>query len=528
MKHHKLLRVIASSLALLMLLSACGTSPASPSDTGNENSGDPGASTVVKDTLTVAIPSDPNSLELNNNIEGYNGLLISQISETLVTTDDEGNIVPLLAESYEYTDDTTIVWHLQKNVTFHNGDKMTAEDVAYTFQRCAAHPVLSQEISNIDLENSYVEDDYTYVMKLHDVSAPLLYTLALTPFGIVSKAYCEANDDTTLAAKPVGTGPYAFVSWEVGSNVVLKGYENYWDTEHVAKIPNLIFKVVSEAANRTIELETGNVDLALDIQVMDASIIENDDDLNLLVGTGTGVTFAIINQRREPFDNVDVRLALIKAIDRDALCGAIYDEFGSVPNSVFAASLWAYDDTYAAEHYGYDPDAAKELLAGAGFNESNPLTIDIVVSESGNAAACAEIMRNMWEQVGIQANITAYEAGTYFEFFDNFDYDVTIATQTAASPDPDSVTFVIFSSFAMAMWSSPETDALLLQERAATDLDERREAFVEFQRICQERVAIAPLLTASVISAANKNLEGLPNYTYISNCARYNDIYWAN
>ena len=537
MKHRKIFPIFAVLMALCLLLTACGTTTttdesvapaeeATSSDAGKAVEEAAAAST--KDTLVVAIPSDPGSLDFNNNIEGYNGLVFGQMGETLVTTDDEGAVVPYLAESFEYLDDTTIAFYLRKGVKFHNGEELTSEDVEYTFQRCAAHPVLSTEITNIDVENSYCEDEYTYVMKLFNVSAPLLYTLALDPFCIVNKDYCESVDETVIASEPVGTGPYEFVSWDVGTAVTLKAYDGYWDADNAAKIKNLTFKVIAEAANRTIELETGNVDLALDIQVTDTSIIESNDDLSLLVGEGTGVTFGLINQRREPFNNIDVRLALVKAIDRESLCNAIYDEYGTVPNSVYAATLFGYDDTYAAANYGYDPDAAKELLAGAGYDDSNPLFVDIVVSQSGNASACAEIISNMWSQIGIQSEIHEYEAGTFFEYFANFDYDFSIATQTATSPDPDPVTYVIFSGSGMGLWSSDETDELLELERVSTDVEARQDAFVKFQQICQEKVAAAPLLTASIISACNKDLAGIPNYTYIGNNMRYNTFYWAN
>lgn len=536
----KALSLVLSLAMILVLFAGCGNGSSNSEDSTKEaapaadaaadaaeeiTEAAEEASAAGKDTLVVCLNSEPTHLNSINQPEGVVYLVWPQVYETLMKFDADGELICGLAESYDLIDDTTISFKLREGVRFHNGDELKASDVLWTFTQCAANSELAPCTGQMDIENSYCEGDYTFVLKLKNTYAPIFNVLTLGQLSIHSQAYDEANADA-VDRNPCGTGPYRFVSWDPGVGLSFTSFEDYWDADNIAKIPNLEFKIITDSSSRTIALETGTVDIIFDVPSTDMDLLAEEDGVTTSIGTSNSVTYLIMGNGGGKFDDTNVRLALVKAIDRESLVTALYQgKYATVANSTIAESIWGYDGSYGEENYGYDPDAAKELLAEAGYGDG--ISIDIMITDDAITTSMAEMIANMWNQIGINATVSVYEAGTYYDYFGSGDYDVTLATLSNNIGDPDDTLFVLFHpELGMGLFVADDLTAALEKQRAEMDEDARLDALKEVQDISASYVGIIPLLSKSILVAYNSDLQNLPAADRLEKWFSFNTLSW--
>lgn len=523
MKHaNRPLRLVSLLLSILMMASlcACGESESPMVETANPESGASAAgeeaANPAKDTLTVALATEPATLNPNYHPQGTIYPVINQICEGLMYLTDEGTLECKLCENYEYESDTSVVFKLQEGVYFQNGEEMHASDVLFSWERCTADPVIASTFAVIDFDSCEIIDNYTFRLILTEPYAPLLWLMTTPMFYVVSQKAVEEMGEEAFNRAPVGTGPYSFVNWASDGTITVSKFDNYWNPDNAAVISNIVFKVVGEAANRTIMLQTGEVDIAYNIQASDAAILEDDENCSMYIGTGLGLTFAGINWQandNEALCDQRVRLALVKALDRQAIVDVVYQGYAEVCNSYIATTIWSYDDTYADANYGYDPDAARELLEEAGYGEG--FELEILVTDDATLTTIAEIMRNQWEQIGITATVTSLEYATFLDHYTNMDYDLMLTSLTNGVGDPDDTTNKMLASDKQGVYHNETVDELFAAETVCMDVDEREQIFIELQAVLQEDVAWIPLATASELTGVNNHLTNLPNASRI-------------
>ena len=224
-------RVFALFTAMFLLcgmLAGCGPTGSSSTTTDGSDDG-------AKDTLIVAIPESPTYMDpmVQASIGTYR--VTTQMFDRLVMMDNDMNLVPGLAESWEVIDDTTTVFHLRQGVKFHNGEEMTSEDVKYSLERCIANPGVNYNY--LIIESITCDDDYTVTIKTSAPFNALLYRLSLDAASIICKSADTSAEE--FNKNPVGTGPFKFVSWELGGDVVLEAFEDYWGGQRVRHHPHL-------------------------------------------------------------------------------------------------------------------------------------------------------------------------------------------------------------------------------------------------------------------------------------------------
>ncbi|MGL5426768.1 MAG: ABC transporter substrate-binding protein, partial [Cetobacterium sp.] len=213
-----------------------------------------------KDVLIIANGADAKTLDIHATNDAPSAKVSGQIYDTLVKQDMNMNIVPGLAESWTQIDDTTTEFKLRKGVKFHNGNEFTANDVKFSLDRMKSSPQVAHIIKAVS--SVEVVDDYTVRVKTETPFGPLLSHLAHNAAGILNKEAVEKGG-SGYGQSPVGTGPYKFVNWQAGDRITLTVNPEYY----LGKAPTekVIFRSIVEGTNRTIGLETGEVDIAYDI-----------------------------------------------------------------------------------------------------------------------------------------------------------------------------------------------------------------------------------------------------------------------
>lgn len=314
MKETSTKRLVALLMAVMLLvgtLTGCGSSNGNSNQQDNpQDSSQGGSDTAVtdengevidttKDTITMTVDREPASLDPAVYVSTYNAH--DQIYEGLVTYDLDGNIVPLLAESYEQVDDVTWTFKLREDVYFHNGEHMTSADVLYTFKRAMTFPQAANMLSNLDAESFAAPDEYTFTLKTKQPYAFTLNNLCELYLTIVNeKAIKDAGSDEAFGRNPVGTGPYKFVNWVAADSITLERFDDYWGEP--AKIKNVVFKYIIEPTTRTIDLESGGSDINWVVANEDYERVANGDNTTVLKYSIAATRYFPLNVTKKPLE----------------------------------------------------------------------------------------------------------------------------------------------------------------------------------------------------------------------------------
>ncbi|MBC7092788.1 ABC transporter substrate-binding protein [Candidatus Bipolaricaulota bacterium] len=364
-------------------------------------------------TLIVGIEADVMTLDPGNHRDRTTQNVIRNMFDGLVTRTPTMEVVPELAVSWERVSDTEWVFYLRDGVTWHDGAPFTAEDVKFTVDRTVKEGMIGGRTSpRKSLLDPVIGAEVVDQLTVKIVTAvPFPALLAFLPFHeIVPKHYVETVGDAYFAEHPIGTGPFRFVRWDKGVQVVMERYDGYYggspDIPPVgpAKVDRVIFRVLPETSTRIAALRAGDIHIATRIPVDLIPEIEADPNLLAMSVRGTRSTFLEMNVTQPPFDDIRVRQAMNYAIDVDQIIEHVLAGLATpIP------SLMSPDSPYFKDlkPYGYDPEKAKALLAEAGYGGGFSVTIDCEDYLKDVALVCAQMLR----EVGIDARVQVWERG---------------------------------------------------------------------------------------------------------------------
>ena len=514
MKKSGFLRVLSLALMIALItltVTACGSTPA-PSDSNGE-SGAPAEQSSqtpseTKDTLTVAIGADPTGMDPCAASTAANVNNLNPVYETLVRYDENGEIQPLLATSWERVDERNWRFHLRDDVYFHNGEKMTANDVLYSLTRATGPDgaKVSYIMSAIDAASSVVEDDNTIVIATYE-PFPLLGYLPYVGAVVVSEK--EFTTDIEHAkANPIGTGPFKFVSWDKNDKCVYVRNEEYWGEKPAYK--NLIIRTVVEANSRVIELETGNVDISYDVPANDIPRLEQNPDTAIARTMSTAFSYLGMNNAKAPFDNQKFRLAVDYAIDQNALAESVFRGMAKFTPGVVTPNMKYFDDSDVTDRY--DVEKAKALLSEIGYDTTQVLQLWTL--ENINHVNTCTVLQSMLAEVGINVEIGVYESGTFWSILESGDQDFFIGTWGGVGfPEPDNNIFGPFHSSQipvnnMIFLADDKLDAMLEEQRALPDGPEREALVKEVQKYQRENAFAIPLVNMEQVVGIRSNVKG--------------------
>lgn len=462
------------------LLAACGSSTPSTTSSGSA-AGSAGASAPVSGgTLNVALTGNPTTMDPAT-AGVYTSLqVLDNIFSKLITMDETGKFVPELAKSWKQNDPLTYTFDLVSNATFHNGEKFTATDVKYTFERIANPKTASSYASAYtSIKTIEVKSPTQVVFHLSTPFAPLLTNLAQNG-EIVNKKAIESPDS---ARKPVGTGPFMFVEWVQSDHVTLKKNPSYF----VAGKPYLdevIFKFLAVDQSRIEALQSGQLDWVDAIPLNQLTALKKNSAYTYATSTQAGIPdFLAFNTSKAPFNNKALRQAVAAAVDRKEILSIAYFGAGEAGYmEVPSGSQWY--ETPPANQSGPDLTLAKQKMVEAGY--PNGLTVTYLsLPQYPELQKTGVVLRDQLKKIGITVNLEQLEVTVWFGRYAKGDYEMTSA-YWSGTIDPDnfySTQLQTGSPNNDMKYTNKTVDALITKARASTEDAERKTLYGQIRKI---------------------------------------------
>ncbi len=480
--------VLVLSLILAMgLFASCG-------------GGGGGEDTEGKTSLTIAVDNDYDTLHPANWSTTVENRLDYQIYDTLLQKnyEDQTELEPRIAESWEISEDgKCYTFHLRDDVTFHNGEKLTAEDVAFSLDLYNESEYQGAVVDGFD--HYEIVDDNTIKVYTFSVYAPFLDNLS--QMFVASKAYFEEAGEDKFAQEPVGCGPYKWVSHEIGNKVELEAYDDYY--RGAPSIKNVTFKVISDVASMGMAIQTGEIDFA-EIDPSVVSTLESDENVAIDEATQTTFGFVAMNTEKEPYNDVKFRQAINYAIDRQSIIDSVVEGYAVENSNLLTPDRLGYSEDQF--QYTYDPDKAKELLKECGIEEGYDLGT-MYVSEQYKLLA-QTIQANL-EAVGLKCTIEILEFNAYLDKISQGDFGIT-CLQMSLEGDTQQVSMALCTEYIgmanNARYSNPEIDELFNKAVHTIDEDERAAVYDEIFTKVQEDAVYAVLYNPTMLYARNASL----------------------
>ena len=547
----KLSLILAAALTAGLALTGCGgskTSDTTENTAGAESETAAEVKGVDVDTtgyLVAALNADIQTADVQKTSKDYEVPfnIFDRLVDVEVDADGNSKIVPSLAENWDISDDgLEYTFHLRQGVKFHNGNDFTAEDVAYTFHRMltvegGVNTEFIDQIKGADellagetdtLEGVEVVDDYTIKVTLKEPFAGFLASISSPGVSIYDSEATEAAGDQfgMDPAVTVGTGPFEFSSWSFNNQLVLTRNEDYW--KGASKLPGVVIKIIPDTETQSMMFENGELDI-LDLDYAADSVdrfTETYPD-QIVQGPRVGIVYFTMNFNKEPFQDVRVRKAVQMSIDRQAILDALYGGRGQVEQGIFPHGLIGFNPDQ--EEIKYDPEAAKALLAEAGYADGFDMEIAADSSASDTMTMALEIVSDQLAEVGIRAEIKNYDESTWLETRKSGELGSFMSTWSADYNDPDNFIYTFFGNEEKTRIRSinyPDTEVMERVAKARTIVNEN-ERLAEYkaleEKIIHEDAAWVPMFSRLHLFAVSKRVQGFaPLWSGLSDQLFYN------
>jgi peptide/nickel transport system substrate-binding protein len=523
MAHSMKRRLLTTGAAALAIgaLALSGCTSQREDDGGSGETGD------VDSTFVFGASSDPASLDPAFANDGESFRISRQIFEGLVGVEPgTADPAPLLAESWEQSDDgLSYTFQLKEGVTFHDGTDFNAEAVCFNFDRQNNFTGIAQSESLSyywgKLMRGYADtgtsiyggceaaSDTEVTITLTEPFAGFIPALSLPSFAIQSPTALQEYDADNVGGTseaptlseyatghPTGTGPFQFESWEPGADATVTAYEDYWGEQ--GQVAEVIFRVIGDTTARRQALESGAIDGYDLVAPADLGALEeggyqlvNRDPFNIL--------YLGMNQQDPALADIRVRQAIAQAIDKEQLVTQVLPEGTSVASQFMPDSVIGFND--AVTEYDYDPEAAQALLAEAGYDAANPLTVTfnypVNVSRPymPNPEQIFANLQSQLQAVGIVVNPVSNEWGEYLDLMQGgADHGIHLLGWTGDYNDPDNFVGTFFGAPSNEWgFDNAELFSALTAARGLATEDEQAPAYEEINEQIAQFLPGVPL-----------------------------------
>lgn len=534
MRKRGMSKAVAAALAAAMVLTACGgggssttattTAPAAGGDStgtttaaaaGNEAGGEIGKTDIV-----FAMSGDVVSIDPAGQQDTTSSILLKHVYSTLLDTDNDGNLVGDLAESYEIVNETDFVFKLREDAVFSDGTPVTAQDVKFTFDRAKDMPKTKSNTSKI--KEVVADNEHQVTIKLIEPYAPFKTIVTSSNLSIVSEAAVTAAGESYGDVDNVlGSGEFVLTEWVPNDHYVLTRNENYWGEMPITT--SITCRVIPEGSARTIALETGEVDLVWNVDPVDCSNLEANSDVQLISQPSSSIEYLGMNVTKPQFQDERVRQAINYALDKQAFVDTIIEGRGVIANSYINNAIPGWTDE--VEAYPYDVEKAKELMAEAGY----PDGFDCHIYVNGDVRTrSAQIVQSQLKDIGINVEISTYEWGALLDSLNAGEHEMFLLGWSNSSFDADGSTYQLFHSSNhgatgnRAFMSDDKVDELITEAARENDEAKRMEFYKELQLRLHDLSPWCPLYYRNDNIGLRADLKGFTPHKgathYLGNC----------
>ena len=520
----------ATAVTLSLLLAACGSQTSSPTDGDPSDGGSAEDPTGELVTVVPSLTGQGQDQITQAILDWSHKTWWDDVHDYVIEQDPDGNLVPALATEWEVSEDgLTWTFTIREGVKFHNGDTLTADDVAWSWNRGSFDPgsTLSMVGRAPIVESITAEGNQVIVVTTTpQASVPAWWSEVdgESSGAVYSRAYYEEVGDE-MWTKPIGTGPYQLVSMEGEESATLTAFldedRSDWQKDRTPGFKDVTINAASDSSTRVALLQTGEADVVplpiSSVEELEASGVELIEVENAAQSVMWCLGFSL--NPDSPCNDVAVREALSIAIDREGIAESVYRGYAA-PHVGYMAGPGAFGNADDLAAPAYDPERAQQLLADAGYDESNPLTVEIVVADVPGdmplMPTMAEAIAGNYADIGIEATLrvgdeeanrealygfelNGQEAGDdplpvvlYMRGMDNRFYFV----------DSQVTQFTDDSENGSSVWDDevfPEMTERLTAVAAEFDFDTQAEMMADYHRWMAENWLQVPLLTANAV-----------------------------
>lgn len=475
------------AVMLITLLSGCG---------GGDQTVDP----PKRDTINVSIVQQIPTADPQENFLIQGDQVLFQTYEPLIYIAENAVVQPKLVENYKISNDgLTYTFNLRKDVLFHNGEKMTADDVVFSFNRALEFAHIINQLPNYK-EIKKIDE---HTVTIHATSVSSTFINGISRVHILSeKAVTEAGEDFGIKAVDSGTGPYRQTYFKGDDRIDLEAFDDYY--LGAPAIKKATFHLITDASTLATAFQAGELQLST-IPEAYWEEVHGSGKYNTFLAPTTHTTYLLLNNNRAPFNDVRVRQAINYAINREEMVLLAYENLADIayfmanPEKVFGATL------DGVNKYPYNPEKAKELLADAGYADG--LKITITSASIYFFEKIATIMQGYLADIGVTADIEILEANAARAKYPIGDYDIGVmGLNVKDTVDFLSAYYDTTGGNRFGQIVDPKPFEMLQKANAELDRNKREAMYKEFCQYTNDNAFFAPLFHRYLPYAWDKDL----------------------
>ena len=456
-------------------------------------------------TITIAEKAEIKTLDPQKTVDSASLSVIQMINQKLFKIDNDGNIIPEIAEEVTKVDTKTTLIKIKRDLFFSNGEPVTVDDVLFSLNRAKESPRMMQDFYMI--ESFEKVDDTTIKVKTFYEAGNLLHKLASMGASIMNKKALEENENNII-----GSGMFKLKEWVAGDRIVLE--RNEYFKEANSNVKEIIIKFIPEANSRMIMLETGEVDIAEALLPLDFQKISREDDKFTTVEMQSSSNMFIgFDLRDKHLSDKRVRQAIAYAINNQDIVDSIYNGSATVATSPIPKITTGHNEN--SNPYEQNIEKAKELLAEAGY--PNGFDIVLNVNEDNQRVDTAVVIQDNLKAIGINVQIKTYQWASYVAFVENPSQEkgMFLMAWNIANDDPDELLYPLYHSSQIdahtnvVFYKNEDFDNLISKARETIDKEKRIDLYKKAQDIIQEELPHYAILYPMQNFAYKKNIKGI-------------------
>jgi peptide/nickel transport system substrate-binding protein len=443
-------------------------------------------------TVTFGLEGDVRGLEPALSYDFTANPVVCQISEGLLAFDAMGELVPMLAETWEQVDELTYTYTLRQGVKFSDGSPVTVEDVVASIARVRDPEVAGPLAWMYDTPGATVEavDDMTVKITLATPSALFRYVVATTAGHVIPKAQIE-KFGLDLLANPMGSGPFMLTSWDAGSQIALERNPNYWQ-EGKPYFDKLVFKIVEEGTTRVTGLKNDELQIITNVPPDQIEITKGFENVNFYAVVGYTINGLVMRTDQPPLDDVNVRKAICHAIDLQAIMDSLVKDTGVLSRNTAVPPDMPGSAAAELEAVPYDLAKAKELMAASKTPEGFKIELAVVAPNDiwvPQAIAVQEALK----ELNIEVEVVQMPYADMITLQQSGEYTGLMSFQWGSDfPDAAGNLIPLFLSSNIppqnnhAFYTNPAVDALLNDAEKELDQETRKQMLIDAQKLISD------------------------------------------